>query len=109
MKRKKPTTRRKKRRSARKQELRNLILPVQGGLREAEVPGSRQASTVGRLWNAIHRHVETGDSSALKEFEGKKIRDAQGIEIPLLTDIDEIDRLASAGVLSFESIYARSS
>jgi hypothetical protein len=51
---------------------------------------------------------ETGDDSALKDFKSKYIIDAQGKRIPLLTNLDELDRLGSAGVLSFESLYARS-
>jgi hypothetical protein len=49
-----------------------------------------------------------GDYAALSEFKGKSIRDLAGIKIPLVTDREELARLGSAGVLSFESLYARS-
>ena len=85
------------------------MLPTPEGLRETAVRGTRRASMVGTYWNAVHRYLETGDASALDEFEGKHLTDAKGVKVPLLTDLPELDRLGSAGVLSFESIYARSS
>ena len=61
----------------------------------------------GEYWNAVHRYLSTGDASRLVNFRGKHITDAQGEKFPLLTDREELDRLGSAGVLSFESLYAR--
>jgi hypothetical protein len=71
------------------------------------VRDSRQASQVAEYWNAVHRYLETGDDSALRKFRRKRITDAKGTRVPLLTDLDELDRLGSAGVLSFESLYAK--
>jgi len=84
-----------------------LLIPTREGVREIAVPDFRQASQVGRYWNAVKRYLETGDSSAIEKFRGKSITDARGTEIPLLTDLEQLDRLAGAGVLSFETIYAR--
>src|SRR5882724_3106070 len=56
---------------------------------------------------AVQRYLETGDNSALAKFKGKYIVDAQGKRIALMTDLDDLDRLGSAGELSFESLYAR--
>ncbi len=69
---------------------------------------SRQASVLGQYWNAVHHYLQTGDASRLKKFRGKYITDVHRVRFPLLTDPDELDRLGSAGVLSFESLYARS-
>jgi len=69
---------------------------------------SRQASTLGKYWNAVHHYLQTGDASRLKTFRGKYITDVKRVRHRLLTDPDELDRLGSAGVLSFESLYARS-
>ena len=69
---------------------------------------SRQASTLGKYWNAVHHYLQTGDASRLKKFRGKYITDVKRVRFPLLTNTDELDRLGSAGVLSFESLYARS-
>jgi hypothetical protein len=77
------------------------------GLRDVLVSSSRQRSRLGRYWSALQKHLQTGDSSALLKFEGKYIIDAHGSRIPFLTDLDQINRLASADVLRFESIYGR--
>ena len=87
--------------------LRVLRVPTREGLREIAVRDSRQASQVAEYWNAVHRYLETGDDSALRKFRRKRITDANGVRVPLLTDLGELDRLGSAGVLSFESLYAK--
>ena len=87
--------------------LRVLVIPTREGLREIAVRDSRQASQVAEYWNAVHRYLETGDDSALRKFRRKRITDAKGARVPLLTDLDELDRLGSAGVLRFESLYAK--
>lgn len=87
--------------------LRVLSLPVRGlGLREIALDDSREASLVGRYWDAVRLYLQTGDASALRRFRGKFVRDADGRRLDLLTDLDELDRGGSAGVLTFESIYA---
>jgi hypothetical protein len=88
--------------------LRVLMIPTSDGTREIGVRGSRQATLLAEYWNAIHKYLETGDASQLAKFQGKFIRDASGVQIPLPTDRAELNRLGSAGVLSFESLYARS-
>ena len=70
---------------------------------------SRQASLIGGQWAAVQRYLQTGDDSALLRFKGIKITDASRKRHLLLTDLAELNRLASAGVLSFESMYAGSS
>lgn len=87
--------------------LRIVVIPTAEGTREIIVRGSRQATLLGQYWNAVHRYLARGDASQLRKFRSKKIKDATGAEIPLLTDQKVLDRLASAGVLSFESIYRR--
>jgi hypothetical protein len=88
--------------------LRVLSLPGTKGLREIAFDDSREASLVGRYWDAVRLYLQTGDASALRRFRGKFALDADGRRVELLTDLDELDRQGSAGVLSFESIYARS-
>ncbi len=85
--------------------LRVLRVPTREGLREIAVRDSRQASQVAEYANAVQRYLQTGDASALRKFRRKRITDATGARVPLLTDLDELDRLGSAGVLSFESLY----
>jgi len=89
------------------QLLRVLLVPTHDGAREIAVRGSRQASELAEYWVAAQRYLRTGDAKALKTFAGKRITAADGSEVPLLTKPSELDRLGSAGVLSFESIYAK--
>lgn len=87
--------------------LRVLVAPSQLGQIEVAVRDSRDAATLATYWNAVHRYLETGDASSLDEFDGTTIRTVDGEVIPLITDSATLDELAHAGVLSFESIYAR--
>ena len=87
--------------------LRVLAIPTKKGLREVATTDSRQAHAVSEYWIAVNRYLDTGDASALQNFRGKRIVDANGKRVPLLTDLAELDRLGNAGVLSFETIYAK--
>ena len=88
--------------------LRIVMIPTPEGPREIAVRGSKQVSLLAEYWNALHRYLQTGDASQLKSFRGKHIKDGDGVEVPLSTDLAVLNRLGSAGVLSFESLYARS-
>jgi len=86
---------------------RSLLVLTREGSREIGTRDSRQATLVAEHWNAVHRYLETGDVAALQKFRRKRLIDADGKRVSLLTDTAEIDRYGSAGVLSFETIYAR--
>jgi hypothetical protein len=86
--------------------LRILSVLTPEGRREIAVRNSRQATLLGRYWAAVQRYLQTGDDSALREFQRKKITDASRKRHPLITDLDQLNTLGSAGVLSFESLYA---
>jgi hypothetical protein len=87
--------------------LRVLVIPTPRGLAELPLRDSVDASTVAEYLNALHTYLANGDATALDEFKGSRIKGADGSVIVLLTDRTILDELASAGVLSFESIYAR--
>jgi hypothetical protein len=87
--------------------LRVVLVITQEGLIEVGTRDSRQASKAGQHSAAVHKYLQTGDASALAQFKGKHIIDAEGERIELLTDREELDQLGSAGVLSFETLYAR--
>ena len=89
--------------------LRVLVLPTPDGLAEIATTDSRAATLVAEYWNAVNLFLATGDVGDLARFEGVSITEAQGNAVPLLTDLDELERLGSAGVLSFQSLYARAS
>jgi hypothetical protein len=67
---------------------------------------SLQASLVGSHWAAVQKFLQTGDDSALSQFAKRKTVDARRKRYRLLTDLKELERLGSAGVLRFESMYA---
>jgi hypothetical protein len=87
--------------------LRVLVIPTKQGPGEIAVRDSRQATQLADYWIAVHRYLQTGDASSIKKFRGKRVTDATGKRVRLVTDLNELDRLGSAGVLSFESIYPR--
>lgn len=87
--------------------LRPLRIYASDGQQEIIVRGFRNASQVGKYSAAVDRFIATGDASRLAVFEGKFIKDADGKEIPFLTDRTALKKLGSAGLLSFESLYSR--
>lgn len=87
--------------------LRVLIILTPQGLSEAAFRDSRQASILGKYWAAVELYLDTGGASALRLFEGHSVTDAEGKQIPLITDLRELERLGSAGVLSFETLYVK--
>jgi hypothetical protein len=87
--------------------LRVLVLPTGDGLREVAVRDSRQATLLAKYWVAVQKYLETGDASALRKIRRKTITDSDGKRVRLIKDLAELDRQGSAGVLSFESIYAK--
>ena len=86
---------------------RAMAIPTPNGVAEIAIRGSREASKLGTYWTAVQHFLDTGDESALHPFRGVSVIDASGQAIPLITNSDELERLGFAGVLSFESIYAR--
>lgn len=55
-----------------------------------DLSDSRYASLIGRYHSAVWKFLETGDSSVLEPFKGKRIKDAQGNWHTLETDPDAI-------------------
>jgi hypothetical protein len=88
--------------------VRVMMIPTPEGPQEISVRGLPAASLLGSYWSSLHVYYETGKDSALKQFSGKFITAVGGKKYPLLTDLEILNRLGSAGVVSFESLYARS-
>ena len=86
--------------------LRVLNILKVGGKREIATRDSRQASLVGGHWSAVQKYLQIGDDSALLKFKKKSVTDANGRRHRLLTNLQELVRQGSAGVLRFESMYA---
>lgn len=87
--------------------LRVLVIPIPEGSKEVAVRGSAVASKIGEYHDAVKKFSRTGDSSSLKKFKRLKLLDEKGKRIKLLTDLDALRKLGSAGVLRFEDIYRR--
>jgi hypothetical protein len=87
--------------------LRVLSLPSPRGNREIAVTNSRAAVHIARYFEAIRRYIHSGDASPLHQFRRVKLVDAKGKRIMLVTNLRALDQLGHAGVLSFESLYAR--
>jgi hypothetical protein len=87
--------------------IREAFVPTSKGLKAVILGDSREASRLGRYWDDVREYSYTGDASGLKKPLTKAITDINGKRVRLITNPDEIDRLAHAGVLSFESLYAR--
>lgn len=87
--------------------LRVIVAVTDKGLLEIPTRDSQLAGLISKHWNAVDKYVSKGDASGLSQFEGKQVTDIEGRTANLLTDLSELDRLASAGVLSFETIYAK--
>jgi hypothetical protein len=89
--------------------LRVLVIPYAGGPKEVAVRDSRTASKLAEYSNAVDKFANEEGPSGLSEFRKLRLKDAEGKPIKLLTDIEELKRLRDTGLLSFESLYARSS
>lgn len=87
--------------------LRVLVIPTEDGLSEIAIRDSREASRLGEYWVGVEKYLNTGDTTALRKIRRKTITDADGKRIRLIKDLAELERLGSAGVLSFESLYAK--
>lgn len=83
------------------------ILKAKGRM-EIATRDSGQASLIGSYWAAVQRYLQAGDDSGLLKFKKTTVLDASGKRHRLLADLNELVRQASAGVLSFESIYGGS-
>lgn len=85
--------------------LRIMVIPGSQGQQEIAVRGSSTATSIGEYMGAVQRYLRTGDSSGLKKFRRLKLVDEKGKRVKLVTDLAELKKLGSAGVLSFESLY----
>ena len=56
-----------------------------------------------RHWTAVQSYLETGDARRLRTFRRQWVQ-VEKLKWAFMTDAREIDRLARAGEISFESI-----
>jgi hypothetical protein len=73
------------------------------GVVEGMVRGSRARSLIGQHHNAVAQYLDTGDTTVLAPFEGKRVAG-----VTLETRPDELEQQWMRGELDFLEIYATS-
>ena len=66
---------------------------------------SRIASEIARYMSAVDRFLKTGDRGPLSAFRGKAVRSGK-TAYSYVTNGNTLERLAYAGEVSFEDLYA---
>lgn len=80
-------------------------VPTTEGTETKVVRSSKTASRLAAYWAAVNRYLTTGRTDGLRQFRGKSFR-AGKVGYPFLTDLNTLDRLAEAGEVAFEDLYA---
>jgi hypothetical protein len=75
------------------------------GVIALDISDSRAATMIGEYWNAVNRYLRTGRVDALRRFAGKDVRVGR-TRHRFVTDPLALDRLANAGEVRFEDLYA---
>jgi hypothetical protein len=72
------------------------------------VRSSRTATRISEYMAAVDHYLKTGDTAQLAQFRGRSVK-AGKLTLPFVTDPRVLDRLAHAGEVAFEDLYAISS
>ena len=83
---------------------RTLIVVDSKGRRTVTVTSAKAASRIASYWNAVKKAQRTGDYSALKEFQDKRVPYGG---FNFVTSPAKLKKFAEAGVLDFEKLYWR--
>lgn len=86
--------------------VREMRFLTREGVMVLSIRDSRSASKIARHMGAVDHYLKTGDDSRLRRLRGKGVWTNKRF-YPFLTDLDALDRLANAGEVSFEELYAR--
>lgn len=87
---------------------RSLRFLTPEGQMTVTVRSSKMASRIAEYWTAVDRYLRTGNGDALRKFQDRSIRVGK-TKFEFVTDPRILDRIASAGEVSFEDIYAATS
>lgn len=85
-------------------QLRQLKFLSPDGIILLDIRDSRVASRIASYWSSVDFFLRTGDPSRLRAFESKTVRSG-GHRYAFITDPTLVERLANAGVVSFEELY----
>jgi len=72
---------------------RSMLISEKGKLQSIEVTDSRHATTIGRYHNAVKFYLDTGDSSKLKKFSKRKIKDSDGNVHSFETRLETVEEI----------------
>lgn len=86
---------------------RTLHVITPGGTQPVTVRSSRTASRIAEYMNAVRTYVNSGDSSALARFAGRRFRTNLGT-LGFVTDTATLDHLGDASELEIEGLYRAS-
>lgn len=84
---------------------RTLRFLTEQGAIALTVSDSRQASQIAQYWHAVDTYLTDGDRRLLRPFERLVLR-VRGTRHRFITDPRLLDRLANAGQVEFEDLYA---
>jgi hypothetical protein len=79
---------------------RPMVVYSSGTITDIDVRGSRKASEVGAYHAAVRYFLATGDESALRRFEGRRVAG-----VVYETDPAVLEEMARRGQLDVDSIY----
>lgn len=86
--------------------VRSIRFATAEGLTNIDVRGARLASRVAEYWNAVDHYLKTGETDPLNKFVDKSIKIGP-LVYPFITDPRILNRLANAGEVAFEDLYAK--
>lgn len=84
---------------------RDVQIPTATGPEPIPIYGSKAASEISEYLNAVALYGRTGDTSGLRQFEGKTFK-SRGRTIELVTDPTVLTTLAEAEQLHIDQMYA---
>jgi hypothetical protein len=84
---------------------RTMRFLTENGVIDLILRDSRTASELARYMSAVDQFLKTGDSNLLSAFRGKGVRSGKTTH-PYVTNRRLLERLAYAGEVSFEDLYA---
>ncbi|MDH3277166.1 MAG: hypothetical protein OEL77_02915 [Nitrosopumilus sp.] len=72
---------------------RSMLIGERGKLQSIQVSDSRHARTIGQYHNAVKLYLDTGNSTKLKKFSKRKIKDSEGIVHSFETRLPTVEEI----------------
>jgi len=72
---------------------RSMLISENGKMQSVQISDSRHAKTIGRYHNAVKFYLDTGDSTKLKKFSKRKIKDSEGKLHSFETRLDIVEEI----------------